>query len=505
MLFTVTTEQMKSAETAAARRGILPERLAENAACACFERISSLAGGGRGKTFTVLCGRGLNGGDGIIIADLAKKAGGESLCVFAAGMPSKDAAREIYSRYAPGLVSTIYSPESENTVKTALLNSHVIVDCVFGTGFSGELDTGVAELFKFVNDSCRAFKVSVDVPSGINADTGERASYSFIPNVTLVLGAYKKWQLSHPCRDYCGDTALMDIGLIREDFSGFEARFTDEGIMSCRPRRRKTAHKGDFGRLLNISGSERCIGAALLSTKAALRAGAGAATLVSPRQTAFAVAAGCAEATFIPVEADKDGFMGDGAIRAFKDDLQKATAVLIGCGLGNTSVTKKIVEFVINETSRPTVLDADALNAAADNLSVLKGGDNLILTPHPAEFSRVSGLGVDDIQKDRIGNAKKFAKEYGVTLVLKGVNTVIAAPDGRVAVNPTGNAGLAKAGSGDVLAGVIASLAAQGVKPFEAAALGAYMHGLAAQKVLGAGRSLAGMTAGDVADMIGCM
>ncbi|MDR0222676.1 MAG: NAD(P)H-hydrate dehydratase [Oscillospiraceae bacterium] len=504
MLFTVTTEQMKNAEANAVRRGIPLTKLAENAAASCFGYISSLTGGVKGKTFTVLCGHGLNGGDGLIIAGLIQKAGGEALCVFAAGAPSGEAAKEIYAKYAPSLVTALYSPESESTVKTALLNSRVIFDCVFGTGFRGELEPKVAELFKFANDSCRALKVSVDLPSGINADTGDRAHYSFIPDITLVLGAYKKWQLSHPCRDYCGEHVLMDIGLIREDFARFEARFTDEAILSCRPKRKKTAHKGDFGKLLNIAGSERYIGAALLSSKSALKAGAGKVILASPKQTVFALASACPEAAFVPVEADKDGFMNDSAIRAFKDDMLEATAVCAGCGLGDAPATRKITEYVIENAPCPVILDADGINSVADNVSVLKNGGDLIITPHPAEFGRVTGMSAADIQKDRITHAKNFAGEYGVIVVLKGVNTVIAAPDGRVAVNSTGNAGLAKAGTGDVLAGVIASFAAQGVKPFEAAALGAYLHGLAAEKAAET-RPLSGITASDVADMIGCL
>jgi NAD(P)H-hydrate epimerase len=490
MEFIVTAEQMQVAESNAVHRGVSLWSLAENAASVCFTYINKALGGVTGKTFTLLCGRGMNGGDGILLATLLQQAGGEVLCVFVNDAPNTGLARDIYATYSTALNITAYIG-NEGMVKHALQNSAVIIDCVYGTGFRDELDYKAGELFGHINMTSTALKFSVDLPSGVNADTGVRADNAFLPNITLVLGAYKKSLLSHPCRDYCGDCVLLNIGLIPADFTRSEACFTDAGILSRRPKRFKTAHKGSFGRLLNIAGSERYIGAALLSTKAAICAGAGAATLAAPERVVAAVASAIPEAIFAPNDC-----------KSLAHDIKSATAIVVGCGLGNTSETRKITEFVIKNSACPIILDADGINSVADNINILNDNKSMILTPHPAEFSRLTGISVSEIQSNRIDCAKIFARESGVIVVLKGVNTVIAAPDGRCAVNATGNAGLAKAGTGDVLAGVIGALAAQGVKPFESAVLGVYLHGTAADE-LAKTMPLSGITASEVAAQIG--
>ncbi|MCL2632886.1 MAG: NAD(P)H-hydrate dehydratase [Oscillospiraceae bacterium] len=501
MDFIVTSDQMKTAEQNAVRRGVPLRTLAENAANACFANISALVGSVREKTFTILCGKGNNGGDGLLIAELLKEAGAEVLCVFLTGLPASDPARGIFARRSPNLPTVLFA-EREESVKTALVNSHIVLDCVFGTGFKGELDLKTAELFRYVNENCKALKISIDLPSGIDSDSGARAACAFIPNVTYVLGAYKKSMFSHPAGDFCGELVLLDIGLTVSDFNMNNARLIDSSIMFCRPKRLKNSHKGSYGKLLNIAGSERYIGAAQLSTKAAVRAGAGLVTLASPGQVVFSIASAVPEAVFLPLEVDKSGFINDSALKAIPSELQKATAVSIGCGLGVTAETRKITEYVIKNARCPVILDADGINCISGNINILKDNSQLVCTPHPAEFSRMTGTPVNEIQTNRIDSAKLFAKESGAIIVLKGVHTVIASPDGRTAVNKTGNAGLAKAGTGDVLTGIIASLAAQGMKLFEAACLGVFLHGLAADK-LAETRSLSGMTASDIVEIIG--
>jgi len=204
----------------------------------------------------------------------------------------------------------------------------------------------------------------------------------------------------------------------------------------------------------------------------------------------YSVAGHVPEAIFLPPDT-----------RAISKQLKTATAVAVGCGLGMGHDTRKITEFVINNASCPIILDADGINSICDNIDVIKTGKSVILTPHPAEFGRMTGLSVEEIQSNRIDYAKVFAIESGAVVVLKGVNTVIAAPDGRISVNSTGNAGLAKAGTGDVLTGIIGSLAAQGIAPFEAAVLGVYLHGNAAD-VLAATVPLSRITASDIAENI---
>jgi len=506
MDFLVTAEQMKNAESNAVQRGLPLLNLAQNAAAACFNYISRTAAPIREKKFVILCGKGMNGGDGLLLAALLKEDGGEVLCVFAGDIPNTGLAKEIYSRYAPNLTTASYSGNEDN-IKHTLQKSQVIIDCVFGTGFSGKLDYKINELFGFINTACCGIKFSVDLPSGVDSNSGRRAQNSFIPHTTLILGAFKKSLLSHPARDYCGDYALMDIGLTAQDFTKFEGRFTDSSILVCRPKRYRTSHKGTHGRLLNIAGSEQYIGAALLSSKAAVKSGTGIVTLAAPKNVVFSVAGTIPEAVFFHMEY---------GLKSLLPQLQSTDAVAVGCGLGNSKNSRKIVDFVLKNADCPIILDADGINSISDNINILQtlsvlpaspdsknatAIPRLVLTPHPAEFSRITGLTVAEIQSNRVDYSRNFAKKFKVIVVLKGVNTVIAAPDGRVAVNTTGNAGLAKAGTGDVLTGIIASLAAQGTPLFEAAVLGVYLHGLTADE-LAQTIPLSRITASDIAENI---
>jgi NAD(P)H-hydrate epimerase len=493
----VTSEQMRAAENQAAHRGLSLRVLAENAASACFNYLNDSVSNIRSRSVTVLCGAGMNGGDGILISSLLRQAGAEVLSVFVSDI-KHPLAREIYEEVAPNLITTVYSG-NEDAVKYTLQSSDIIIDCVFGTGFEGTLDGRIADLFYFVNSGCDGYKVSADIPSGVNADTGEQAEHSFIPDTTLILGAYKKGLLRHPTRDWCGDYVLLDIGLTDNDCVSCEAAFTDSSILSRRPKRSPTSHKGSFGKLLNIAGSERYIGAALLSAKAAVRSGAGLVTLAAPEAVISAVAHAVPEAVFARID-------GSDKNKVFTGELKAATAITLGCGLGNSSETRKITEFVIKNAVCPIILDADGINSISDNINVLQAMPvssvpQLILTPHPGEFARLTGLSVAEIQSNRIDYTRLFAKESGAIVVLKGVNTVIASPCGAVTVNPTGNAGLAKAGTGDVLTGIIGALAAQGMDLFEAAALGVYLHGAAADN-LALTAPLSRITASDIIENI---
>ena len=271
------------------------------------------------------------------------------------------------------------------------------------------------------------------------------------------------------------------------------------------PKRTPVSHKGSYGRLLNIAGSGRYTGAALLSTDAALKTGVGLCTLATPMRVVNAIAAAVPETTYLPLFCNDDGFVdreGAEQVRFFLRD-NKFSAIAVGCGLGKSELVADIVEYALNNGDCPLIIDADGLNSISENINILKENKKgVIVTPHPAEFARMTGKTVEEIQADRITSAKEFAREYNAVTVLKGINTVIAAPTGETFVNTTGNAGLAKGGSGDVLTGVIASLIAQGVNLFYGAALGVYLHGQAADR-LAADRQLFAVMPRDLADEIG--
>ena len=499
MRLTVTNEQMKAAESNADKNGISYMKLMRNAGEACFSRISKILGGVEEKTFVVLSGRGNNGGDGIVLANMLTEARAVVILVFVQDLPKSDTARQCYSMYEKVVKSTLYV-HRQDAVKRAIGNCDAVIDCVFGTGFHGELEENLADLFTFVREGCPGVKISVDVPSGINSDTGEIANGAFSPDYTIVLGAMKKGLYSHPAYESCGNIMLADIGIPADCYEACEAALTDDVLREFLPERKSVSNKGTYGRMLNISGSAFYTGAALLSTDGALRMGVGLCTLATPTRVINAIATAVPETTYLPLEQDFDGFINDNSVNTVMVALEnnKYDAILLGCGLGNRKTTAELTEIVIKNADCPIIIDADGLNSLAGNINVLKERKKgVVVTPHPAEFSRMTGKSIDEIQSDRLGAAKAFAKEYGCVTVLKGVNTVIAAPDGQAFVNTTGNAGLATGGSGDVLAGMIASLTAQGTETFYAAALGVYLHGLAADK-LAQNMGLAGILPRDI-------
>ena len=487
MRLAVTNEQMRIAEANADNSGIPFIKLMKNAGEACFSWISRLLDGVEGKNFVVLAGRGNNGGDGIVITDLLTGAGATAILVFVQDLPKSDCARQCYSTYEKSIKSCLYV-HRKDIVRRVIESCDAVIDCVYGTGFHGELDGNTREVFGIANGDIPGMKISVDVPSGINSDTGEIAEGAFSPDHTIVLGAMKKGLYSHPAYESCGNIILTDIGIPRICYESCEAVLTDDVLREFLPERKPVSNKGNYGRLLNISGSAFYTGAALLSTDAALRMGVGLCTLATPARVINAIAAAVPETTYLPLEQDFDGFINDKSVDMIMLELEKAkyTSVLVGCGLGNRPTTRDLTEIVIKNADHTVIIDADGLNSISGNINVLKDSKkSVIVTPHPAEFSRMTGKSVEEIQRDRLSAAKEFSQKYGCVTVLKGVNTVIASPGGESFINTTGNAGLAKGGSGDVLAGMIASLAAQGAEPLYAAALGAYLHGLAADVLAG--------------------
>lgn len=474
MKFLVDNSQMKAAESVCNKRYITYSEMMQNAGEALAEGVAGLSGG---EKICVLCGSGNNGGDGFVAAESLIGRGKRVSVVLCCGEPKSEIAREKLSRL-PG--ENVFSLADDRERCFELVkNASVAVDCVFGTGFHGDLPDNIAELFSAANKCPK--RVSADVPSGVNSDTGEFDERCFRPQITYSFAALKKCVILPECRDIHGNLVLSDIGIPKDCFEEYLAEVTDETCARCLPKRLPTSHKGTFGRLLNIAGSVPFSGAAAMSTKAALRTGAGIVTLATPGSVVLALGGSLVESTFLPLSETEDGFVGAGAEEKLQDILPKLTAVSVGSGMGNSVNTRKMTKFVLKNADCPVIVDADGINSICGNINVLKQRTGItILTPHPMEFSRLCRLSVEEIMRDRRGTAKNFAKEYGVILVLKGANTIIT--DGeRVVVNNSGSPALAKGGSGDVLCGVIASLTAQGIEPFRAAVCGVYVHGKAAE------------------------
>ncbi len=436
-----------------------------------------------GGPVTVVCGSGKNGGDGFVIARKLLRAGYDVCAVLAFGEPKAADAVENFRR-ANDLAVPMFSwgaPEAEEAVKTA----QVLVDCMFGIGFRGAANELQSEVFSAMNEA-PGDTVSIDVPSGVVTDTGEVLGTAVKADRTIAISTLKPLHVLYPAREYCGEIRILDIGLLPASYEAVTPRLhtlDGEEAAALLPARSRTAHKNDAGHILSLCGSYRMPGAACLCANAALRAGAGLVTAAYPEPAYPAISSHLTEAMSLPLPAAEDGTLSVDSLPVLKAFLDRATVLVAGCGLGQSDDVRAVLTELLKTFEGPALLDADALNNLAGDLPVLKERTApTVLTPHPGEMARLTGKPVSELLTDRVSAAKTFADEYGVTVLLKGPDTVIASCDSEeIFVNATGNEGLAKGGSGDTLSGILGALLAQGTAPFEAAAAAAYYHGKAAE------------------------
>ncbi len=476
----LTTGEMKKVEENSDRQGLSFLRLMENAGSAAFavmRKHYTLQ-----EPVTVLCGNGNNGGDGFVVARKLYENGIRCQVILTAGEPKTAEATVMYNRANNGEIPMIDFASDPKTAYRLIGESETVVDAVYGTGFHGILPPEIADLIRFTNHLGKKI-FSLDIPSGMEADNVCVPEICMDAFATIVFAAYKPAHRLAPTAFLCGEITLADIGI---EESAYETVIpsvvilTEKEIQSMAKKRPENGNKGTFGRLVNICGSFGMSGAAVLSTKAALRSGAGLVTLATTERLAQALIPTLIESTMLPMKETADGGISAEDTEKLLSEIEKSQAVLIGCGMGNREDTKKLVEAVL-KTEKTVVVDADGINSVKDSIPIIRDSKaSVILTPHIGEFSRLTGKDIPTVQKNRYALAKAFAAENGVTLVLKDSVTLIASPDGTLAVHSNENSGLAKGGSGDTLAGIIASLCAQGYAPAQAAAVGVYLHGAAA-------------------------
>ncbi len=434
-----------------------------------------------GKRLLVLCGKGNNGGDGFIAA--------KALCdkcnvsvVLCDGTPATETAFRAFSQLRGSSVQ-IFDIDSDDAF-SAIEDSDVIIDAIFGIGFKGEPSVKFKIIFSEVNSSS-AKKIAFDLPSGCSG-SGLAVKESCIhADLTLAFGALKPAHILLPAKEFCGRCEIIDIG-IPEDFSPLAPNIsltTDELAFSVLKKRPRDCHKGTFGKLLNISGCMNYLGAPALSSSAAMRCGCGIVTLAAPRSILPIVMPSCVGAVALPLDETAGGTISRSSADSIISQLDGYSACLIGCGLSLSKDTKALVKNILRNINIPVIIDADGINAISENINILKEcAAPKIITPHLGEMSRLTGINIEKIKSDRIAAALALAESTGSIVVLKDSSTVIASPAGGVFVNTTGNPSLAKGGSGDVLAGIIAGLAAQKIFPLSAAVCGVYLHGLCADK-----------------------
>ena len=482
-MYLATAEQMRQIDKAAIEgHGIPSLDLMENAGRGIAERISTGILSHSPSIIAIICGNGNNGGDGFVIARYLLQAG-HSVTAHYFG-PDDKLSLDCAANLKRAIESGVPVHQISDIGNLSFRECDLIVDAIFGTGFSGAPRKPHSDLIERINAQDK-LKVSVDLPSGLNADNGQHEGAVIKADYTFTLALPKYGLYVSPGRELAGEVEVIPIGIpdsIVDDCHLYSTLTTPDIVTSSLPSRATEGHKGTFGKLLVVAGSLGLTGAAALASRSALRSGCGLVRVACPASALPIIASLNPEPTTHPLpEIRRKGALALRALGEIRVLESSHDACVIGPGLGLHHETIELVRRLVETVARPAVIDADALTAIAKDSRILKSRSDtpLILTPHAGEFKRISGEEApSDVQK-RIESARRFAEEFNVTLVLKGSPTLTASRDGRVTLNPTGNHGMATGGSGDVLSGIIGSLLAQGMEASEAAVAGVYIHGLA--------------------------
>jgi len=498
--------QTRQLEESCAKIGLPSEKLMENAGLAVAGEAKRILGGAKGRRVLFLVGPGNNGGDGLVAARHLYDWGARVTVYLLGRRGDDDPNLKLVRERKIGCVEAA-KDEGLSQFNEALASADAVIDALFGTGTARPFSGNILSVLDKVNMAKKKRPkwriIALDLPSGLNADSGAVDPATLYADYTITLGTPKPGLFNFPGAERTGKITVADIGMPENMAEETTSEYlTGELVRSILPERPLQANKGSFGRVLVVAGSMRYIGAAYLACSGAMRVGAGLVTLAATPTLQAILAAKLTEVTYLPLPESRPGVVSPEAARLISQQYESYNVLLLGCGLGQSEAAVRLVRSILLPKERrelpALVLDADALNTLAivpDWWRHLT--DDAILTPHPGEMSRLTGMPIADIQADRLEVAKKWAAEWNKTVVLKGAYTVIASPDGRAVISPVANPGLASAGSGDVLTGAIAGLAAQGLPLFEAAACGVYLHGEAGELV-GDRLGDAGMIASDL-------
>ena len=429
-----------------------------------------------------VCGRGNNGGDGVVAArHLHNKGLSVEICLLAeADQLSGDAAVNYHIARHMGL--TIREMPEAQDLGVCLKTAHLLIDAVLGTGASGEVRGPTRSAIEAINQANLPV-IAVDIPSGVSADTGAILGEAVRAERTLTFGLAKIGHYCYPGRRCCGEIEIVDISLPAELVAQQDLRTsltTGAEAAALLPARWADMHKGDAGKLLIIAGSAGMTGAAALAGLGAARSGAGLVTLAIPESLNSILESTCTEVMTLPLPETDQHSLAAEAAQGIEQFAQQCDAVVLGPGISRHPATAELARTLIARLPQPLVIDADGLNACAQLSEVLpRRSGPTIITPHPGELSRLLDRQIPEIQQDRVGAARQAADRFGCVVVLKGAGTVIASPDGEAWINSSGNPGMASGGVGDVLTGVTGALLAGGAAPLAAAVSGVYYHGLA--------------------------
>ena len=492
----VTAAQMTAIEQASEKAGVSSDVLMENAGLAVAQEARGLVGAA-GVRVLVLVGPGNNGADGLVAARHLRRWGAEVTCYVVAGRPDADLKMDRALEYGVTVIDAAGASDTWE-LERLLARSALVIDAVLGTGrgrpLEGQVKETMLSLSKARSSPTPPKLLALDLPTGLNADTGEVDPCGVPCDVTLALGYPKAGLLKFPGTGHAGELRVLDIGVppgLPEETSILLELLDQRWVTERLPQRPLDSHKGTFGHVLVVAGSRNYVGAAYLASQASVRAGAGLTTLATPESVYPIAAAKATEPIHLPLPEDEEGRVSALAAEGLHGGSRRYTNILVGCGLGLSEGTARFVEDLLfgGEGSGllglPALVDADGLN----NLARIAGWPDrgrglMVLTPHPGEMATLTGISAAEIQKDRVAVAREYAAKWDVCLVLKGANTVIGKPGGMVRVAPFANPGMASGGTGDVLSGVIAGLMAQGLAPTVAACCGVYLHGEAGREIV---------------------
>ncbi len=492
----LTPAEAAALDSASEAAGITTAWLMENAGRATAMAAADLAGGVYGRRAVIVCGKGNNGGDGLVAARHLSRSGMRVSVVMMedptslTGLAASNFAR---LAEAPGVrVRGLQELDRE------LARADVVTDAIFGTGFRGAPEGAYARAISAINGS-EVPVLAVDIPSGVDGTNGTVAGEAVAASVTVTFGAAKAGLVLYPGAAFAGLVEVADIGFPPELVVGDLLMVEREDVAARLPERAPDSHKRATGVVLIVGGSRNMTGAVCLAADAAYRAGAGLVTVAMPEGILPVIESAVLEATFLPLPETADGTIAAAAFDVLWERLGSFDAIAVGPGMSTHEETAGFTRALMAAAPKGLVMDADGLNAFAGRLEEFddRGSADLVLTPHVGEFARLMGISSAEVQTDRVARVRELAARIGATVLLKGTRTLIAEPSGVVRINPTGSSALATAGTGDVLTGTIAALMARGLDSYDAATVGAYVHGLAG--LVAASQLGEGTTAGDVA------
>ena len=506
----VTAAEMRTIEDRAEAAGVDKATLMENAGLAVAQELWMQLGSLEDRRICVLVGPGNNGGDGLVAARHLHEWGAQVRCYALRPRDDGQWQRTIEAGVACGSVA---EDENFEALDAVLQGSEAIIDALLGTGSNRPIDGDLAEILRRLaairDRTVRPKLIAVDLPTGLDADSGRLDPLAVAADETVTFHAAKVGLYVQPGAAAAGNIQTIEIGVPAGLDDDIRTEVIERRTMKALlPDRPADAHKGTAGTLLVVAGSASYPGAAILAASAAYRAGAGLVTLAAPAGFIHQIAGAMPEVTLLPLPDDAHpGAVGPAAMNLLLDAIQTADALAIGCGLGLAPATGELVANLLNEQAladlQGVVVDADALNHLAEqdnwwrSVPSDSAPSNLVLTPHPGEMSRLTNISTEDLQAQRLTLARDRAADWKATVVLKGANTVVAAPDGRAAVSQAAEPALATAGTGDVLTGAIGALLAQGTSPFDAAQLAVYLHAEAGRRAARS-RGTHGTTATDI-------